>query len=310
MNKLIRMYNQNRGKFWFTFIIIIFIFVMISLFNTAAKKRGQEESEKISEEVSSTEKKQYYNESKSIITGGTVSENLKNDFGNLIDTFLSYCKNHEPEKAYGLLSNECKEVLYPQEYLFEEQYYKNKFSTSKRYSFQSWTSSEHYIYLVKIFDDMLASGKGSSQKYIQDYFSIVQENDDYKLNINSFIGKVNVNKNVNKDNVTITVKNKYVYMDYSIYTINIKNDSSNTVVLDSRKKAATTYIVDENNVNFEALLYENDSSDFSIEPNSEKQIQVKFSDSYRDSIKYEKMVFSDICLDGINKISLELKLRG
>ena len=99
-------------------------------------------------------------------------------------------------------------------------------------------------------------------------------------------------------------------MDYSIYTIDIKNDSSNTVVLDSRKKAATTYIVDENNVNFEALLYENDSSDFSIEPNSEKQIQVKFSDSYRDSIKYEKMVFSDICLDGINKISLELKLRG
>ena len=148
------------------------------------------------------------------------------------------------------------------------------------------------------------------KKYIQDYFSIVQENDDYKLNINSFIGKVNVNKNVNKDNVTITVKNKYVYMDYSIYTIDIKNDSSNTVVLDSRKKAATTYIVDENNVNFEALLYENDSSDFSIEPNSEKQIQVKFSDSYRDSIKYEKMVFSDICLDGINKISLELKLRG
>ena len=49
MNKLIRMYNQNRGKFWFTFIIIIFIFVMISLFNTAAKKRGQEESEKIYE---------------------------------------------------------------------------------------------------------------------------------------------------------------------------------------------------------------------------------------------------------------------
>ena len=96
MNKLIRMYNQNRGKFWFTFIIIIFIFVMISLFNTAAKQTSKEESEKISEEISNTEKKRYYNESKSIITGGTVSENLKNDFGNLIDTFLSYCKNHEP----------------------------------------------------------------------------------------------------------------------------------------------------------------------------------------------------------------------
>ena len=38
-----------------------------------------------------------------MVTGGNVSDSVKNKFGDLVDTFLGYCKNHEPEKAYGLL---------------------------------------------------------------------------------------------------------------------------------------------------------------------------------------------------------------
>ena len=186
MNKWIRFYNQNRGKVIFTIIGIIFILVMVSLFNNVYKQKSKEESEKIAEEANDVEKNKYRNESKSLVSGGEVSGTKKNDFGDLIENFLSYCKNHEPAKAYGLLSNDCKNVLYPDEFIFEEQYYKTKFSTSKRYSFQSWTSSDSYIYLVKIFDDMLATGTGSSQNYIQDYFSVIEEDGQYRLNINGF----------------------------------------------------------------------------------------------------------------------------
>ncbi len=34
--------------------------------------------------------------------------------------------------------------------------------------------------------------------------------------------KVEINKTGSKDNVTITVKDRIVYMDYSVYTISIK----------------------------------------------------------------------------------------
>lgn len=288
---------------------------MISLFNNVYKQKSIEESEKIAEEANDVEKNKYHNESKSLVSGGEVSGTKKNDFGDLIETFLSYCKNHEPAKAYGLLSNDCKNVLYPDEFIFEEQYYKTKFSTSKRYSFQSWTSSDSYIYLVKIFDDMLATGTGSSQNYIQDYFSVIEEDGQYRLNINGFVGKVEINKTGSKDNVTITVKDRIVYMDYSVYTISIKNDRQSTVLLDSRKKTDTTYIVDENNVKFESLLYENRDEDLKVASGETKQLQIKFSDSYREKIGIKQMVFEDVYLDdnfvyfGSNNEKIEVKLK-
>lgn len=315
MNKWIRFYNQNRGKVFLTIIVIIFILVMVSLFNNVYKQKSKEESEKIAEEANDVEKNKYRNESKSLVSGGEVSGTKKNDFGDLIETFLSYCKNHEPAKAYGLLSNDCKNVLYPDEFIFEEQYYKTKFSTSKRYSFQSWTSSDSYIYLVKIFDDMLATGTGSSQNYIQDYFSVIEEDGQYRLNINGFVGKVEINKTGSKDNVTITVKDRIVYMDYSVYTISIKNDRQSTVLLDSRKKTDTTYIVDENNVKFESLLYENRDEDLKVASGETKQLQIKFSDSYREKIGIKQMVFEDVYLDdnfvyfGSNNGKIEVNLK-
>ena len=46
MGKLIRMYNQNRGKFWIIVLIIVFGLVMISLFDNVAKKQNEENAKK------------------------------------------------------------------------------------------------------------------------------------------------------------------------------------------------------------------------------------------------------------------------
>ena len=67
--------------------------------------------------------------------------------------------------------------------------------------------------------------------------------------------------------------------------------------LDSRKKTDTTYIVDENNVKFESLLYENRDEDLKVASGETKQLQIKFSDSYREKIGIKQMVFEDVYLD-------------
>ena len=114
---------------------------------------------------------------------------------------------------------------------------------------------------------------------------------------------------ITKDNVTITIKDRSAYMDYSVYTVNLKNDGSNTLLLDSRESANTTYIEDANNIKFGALLYENNSDDFYVKPGEQKDIKIKFSDSYREKISINKMVFSDIYLDGTNKTHVEVNFK-
>lgn len=292
--KLLRLYNQNRGKIWTIIAIIIFILMMISLLNKVYEERNQQEMEQA--EMEETPK--YEKESETMVTGGNVGKEVREDFGDLISNFLTYCQNHEPEKAYGLLSEDCKEILYPTEEIFNKQYYESRFSSGpKRFSFQSYTSSDTYIYMIKIFPDMMATGMGTAEQYIQDYISIIKENENYKLNVNGFIGRININKKETKNNITIEVNKREIYMDYSIYAIKIKNDSENTILLDSRNKTNTMYVVDRNKIKFKAMLHENIDTDFEIASGEEKEIKVKFSDSYKEKIPIDQIVFSDIHTD-------------
>lgn len=313
MFNLLRLYNQNRTKVIITIIIIIFIFIIISLFNLLAKNQNEEKIMQ-AQNIDYENTYKYYNESKSMVSGGTVSEVNKNKFGDLLNSFLSYCQNHESEKAYGLLSKECKEIMYPTVQVFEKQYCDTKFPNKKRYSFQSWTASDTYIYMVKIFDDMLSTGTGSAQKYIQEYISIVQEGENYKLNVNGLVGKINIGKQKNTEGIIINVKDRYVYMDYGVYTMKIKNNTENTILLDSRRETNTTYVVDENDNKYEALLYEILDDDLIIKPGEEKQIKIKFSDAYQEKNKIKKVVFSDVYFNtnnisyGTNNQKIELEI--
>lgn len=313
MYRLIKFYNQNRKKVWTTILIIVFAFIMLRLFNYIAKKELEEERNRPKETTSNVVS--YANESKSIISGGKVSDKYKDDFGEIIDQFFSLCINHEYQKAYYYLSSDCKKLLYQSEDLFESLYCTEKFEGDKQYSFQSWTShAGTFIYQVKIFDNMLSSGK-KNDEYIEDYITIVPEEDTYKLNINSYIKRNEISKKASNDILTLEVGVSDVYLDYEIYTFRIKNNTNNKIILDTRKKTDTTYITDDLGNNFEALLYENKEEDLIFEPQQSKTIQIKFSNAYRDGIKIKQINFTNIVKyqeylqdENVEKSSFKLEL--
>ncbi len=297
MGNLIRFYNQNRERIWLAIIFIVFIVLIVNVLNSIYKDKA-EEQKKQNASSSNNQVKDYTHESKSLVSENDVPEYYKKDFGNLIDNFLTYCKNHEPEKAYDLLSQSCKEILYQNnEKIFEEQYYEPRFSKDKSYSFQSWTSGETYVYMVKIFDNMLATGNGGSEKYIQDYISIVKEDELYRLNTEGLVAKVDRNKEVSSDGVTFTIMNSAIYMDYEIATFVVKNETQYDILIDSREKTDTMYAVDGNNISFEAMAFENSDDDFIVPYGEEKVIKIKFSNPYRDRNNAVKYVFSDVYMD-------------
>ena len=116
MHNLIRLYNQNRLKIWIIVIGIIIAITLVQIVNNAIKESNIEKNKNlIAQEQEKNNNQKYTNESKSMVSGGTVSESKQNTYGNLIDKFFTYCINGEPEKAYDLLSSDCKKVLYPSE---------------------------------------------------------------------------------------------------------------------------------------------------------------------------------------------------
>ena len=299
MHNLIRMYNQNRIKIWIIVIGIIIAITLVQIINNAVKENNIEKNRNlIAQEQEKYNNQKYTNESKSMVSGGVVSESKQNTYGNLIDEFFTYCINKEPEKAYDLLSSDCKKVLYPSEKIFETLYYNEKFNGNKKYSFQSWSSNSEYIYLVKIYDNMLATGKDNTSNYLQDYVTIVDEgNSNYKISISSFIEIEPIEKSVSKDGISILIKESYVYMDYQVFNIEVSNTTNNTISLVDYSNNNSLCATDINGIEFNALLNENTEEDFIISSQKKKNIKIKFSNSYRVGNGIQKIKFSNIIKD-------------
>lgn len=293
MHKLWRFYNQNKLKVWAIALAIILGWLMLQVVNNALKEANQTQENMNNEETTSNVVS-YSNESQSIISGGSISSKYSEDLAQVIEQFYTYCINHEPQKAYDMLSDDMKRLMYQSEDLFEKLYYAEKFNGNKQFSFQSWTrSNDIYIYQVKIFDDMLSSGR-TDDNYIEDFVTVVPDDGSYKLNVNRYIGTEVVNKRNEDDILSVEVGNVDKYMDYEVYTLRIKNKTDNEIILDTRRKTDSCYVMDNLGNKFEAFLYENNEEDFSFSPQQSKTIKIKFSDAYRESMEIQSIHFEDI----------------
>ena len=304
MNKFLRFYNQNRKGIWLIIMIIAFvIFIIQSLNSFYANSEKQNNSQQV---VASKEEKEKIEEkNESMVQGSIDSYEKKEAYTNLIERFLEYCSNNQPEEAYKLLSNDCKEKLYPTEKTFESEYYNSKFSQNKTYDFQLWSAIDKtYIYLVKIYDDMLSTGVVTTQKYIQDYYSVIQEDNVYRLSINNYIKNVSYptddeiigddGKDTQENNISVTVLNKDCYMDYEIYHISVRNNSEQSILLDTLLDENNLVVVDEKQNEFNAMLIELNEEDLVVEKQSSEFIDIKFSRNYTSGVDTEKMKFKKI----------------
>lgn len=298
MHKFLRFYRQNRMMVWLIALGIMFIILVIQVLNSIERENiERQNNNNTNEETTLNNVVSYNTSSESIISEEDVPEQYREDFGNLIEQFFTYCINHETKKAYNLLSENTIDNLYPNETIFENLYCTEKFEGNKEFSYQSWIKYGNlYIYQVKIFDNMLATGI-SNDTYYEDYVTIVPENGEYKLNINELVGIKEIYQQYNSDELTIKVKESQVFMDYEIYSFEIKNNSEIAVMLDSREDTDSTYIIDSLNNRYSALLYENNEEELILQPGETKTISIKFSDVYREGIVITQIHFSDIILD-------------
>lgn len=296
MNQLMRYYNQNRKKIWGIVIIIASAFLLLQLVNHFYKVENQKRLEgnsKRQEEPSINTNTTILTENQSVVTGKKVETKKLETATNLIDEFISYCNNGEVEKAYELLTEQCKEQIYSNLEIFEQAYINNVFEgKQKKASIENWYDN---IYKVKIMEDMLSTGK-SDGKTKQDYMTIIEENEEYKLNINGYIGKTIINRTTEKDDIKIEVVNKNTYKEYEEYTIKVTNHTENIILLDGRTDAKTLYLQDSKGVTYSSYSHELTEPMLTIEQGKTKEITIKFYSTFISNKKIEAIIFSDLIL--------------
>lgn len=299
MNKYRRWYNQNRKSVWITIGIIALIIGLIQLVNSFYRIRNEQELAEGLNQIQNTTNDYNYNnvrvdQAYSSLTGEQMSTGQKNQI-EVIDDFVQYCNENNLQSAYDLLTNDCKEEMYPTLEIFQESYYNQIFNNeTKNISVENWINN---IYKVKINEDFLSTGTYSKENTIQDYITVVQENDEYKLNINSFIGTKEINKSKESNGIQIEVLEEKQYMDYQVFKMRIKNNSENNICLDDGKDIKAMYIEDDNGLTYSAYTHEIAESILEFSPRETREIEIKYYSKFSSERKISKVVFSRMILD-------------
>ena len=288
MNNIRMWYSKHRRAIWIPILIIIVSIVFMESWNSNYKKVAKDKS-------SSTNSATTYNTTNySVVSNEKIDDNVSKKSANVIEDFFRLCNEANVEEAYKLLSVDCKEELYPTIQDFITKYYNRIFTEKRSYDSILWiANSSQNTYKVQIMKDLLSTGQKDSMP-IEDYYTIINEKGQYKLNISSYIGKKDINISNTQNNITVSIIAKKMYMDYEIYEIKVENKTGNDLIFNTKENTKSMYIQDENELKYIAFLNEIADSEFEVINGSAKTFEIKFNRGYKPTINIQKIVFEDI----------------
>ena len=302
--KIAEWYINNKTKVLtaiFIIVVIILVSIIVNFLNTLQLNEAQTNTET---NVNVQENNSpignftdiYVEDNESVVTG----ENMSSSQVTIIDTinqFVQLCNERNVNEAYNMLSDECKEEVYPSLDSFSNNYYNAIFNgQNKNTSVENWVNN---IYKVTFENDALSTGVYTEEGTIQDYITVTRnENNELRLNINNYIERQEINKkHTDTSNVTITVLRSDTYMDYETYTYSITNNTNNTILLDDKGSTDNMYIEDENGNQYTAYIHELSESQLTITPGETKEVTIKYYSRYGSTKNITQVVFNKIILN-------------
>lgn len=276
MKKLIRYWNQNRLKIIIIGIIIVFIIILIQTINGILERVNTDSNE------TNVVIKDTSIPGESVITGEELPEETTNTNVNIIKQFVDYANKKDYKSAYDLLTDECKDELYGTVDLFIQNYCNKIFNTEKTYNLELWQyTTNTYTYRITYTENnLLETGNINSNNNVEDYITIIENSEGYKLNINNFIEKRNINKTQEQDGIQITVNNRYMYTNYEKYSITIKNNTDKNILLNDGSNGNDICLIDNNDSEYDSILNEIPLINLEINAGMQKTIEVRFYKMY------------------------------
>lgn len=296
MIKLLRYWNQNKRKILITIAVIALIIIIIQIANSVIKRRNEKDRNEIKQ---GTVANDITKPNESIISQDKLTEKETKENSDFIEQFVSFCNQKKADDAYRLLSDDCKNELYPTKELFISNYMNQIFEETVNYELQLWyTVSNCYTYRITYNKGNLlqTGGQGNSGNFL-DYITLLKQNGEYKLNINKFIRKQTLSKQGSSNGIDVTINSKCIYVDYEIYNMTIQNNTQNTILLNDGTDANNFSLIGRNNSTFSSVISELPISSLTLNPQYRKTVDIKFNKIYMTRSELEAMQMTNIYLN-------------
>lgn len=224
--------------------------------------------------------------------GGNVPEKVHSTVEDFVRKYVDYCNSGEYESAYAMISEECKEEYFGSIYNYKE-YVKNKFYNKREYALQSYsTFNKKYIYTVKLFDDILATGLTNSKYKYQEEKIVASydENKNIVISVGNFIEKNEIQSVQENEYLKVDIKSQIIKYSLEEYKIKLTNRSNYTVIIQNSEAEDTEIMI-----NLGAETRKNELvNDVILEPGESKTINPVFQKFYDDGDTTKEVIFTSV----------------
>lgn len=268
-------------------LLILIGIVAVTIFSTLGNKNQEKDNNS----------NQVYNPSATVISGDNISKEEFEEENDLIKTFINYCNDGKLDEAYNLLTDECKEKLYPTVEEFKNKYYSIIFKERREYSLQSWVNGKGFnTYKVNFTVDILSRGDYDNVEKFEDYITVIlNEKNESKLNINSYIKTEKLNKVTAREGIKFEILKEDIYLDYIEYVISAKNTTDKEVLLDSMTNSESIKLIGTNGREYGLNNKNLKAISLKVLPGEKRTIKLKFKkpqsiDSLGMEIEFKKVI--------------------
>ncbi|MCR5186102.1 MAG: hypothetical protein K6D97_03175 [Clostridia bacterium] len=235
-----------------------------------------------------------YTPSVSVIDSTAVPKKEHTEITDLINEYVTYCNNNDFDKAYNMLSSDCRRFSFNNDFDEFRKHLYRLMPTAREYSVQSYSNPEKdiYIYQVNYFNDMLASGlTNSTYRYTTEKMTFKEDNKgNYEMSVGDFYNVKYPKAVAENEYLKVEVTTQVQKYEEEIYTVKIKNRNyDNFAVISDLTEGNEILLQLPNetrncNRNYEVILG----------PGEEQTFELNFSKFVDDKKESKSITFSDI----------------
>ena len=163
---------------------------------------------------------------------------LQEPIEDLIEEYISCCNEQEYEKAYFMLSDECRKYGFNNSQTRFLQHVLTKIPNPRKYSIQNYSNvdidgKKMYIYEIKYTEDVLATGLTNSEYvYTSEKMAFYKDEEgNIEMSVGSYIYQNPIQSISENEYLKIDVLNKIVEYDEETYEIKFTNRCEHTIVI-------------------------------------------------------------------------------
>ena len=216
---------------------------------------------------------------------------VKNSMEDFIEKYIKHCNNEQYTAAYNMLSDECKD--YFGTFSNYAEYVSNKFDQPKIYSIQNYSNKDgKYIYNIKLYDDILASGLTNSVYNYQEEKITASYDEDKNVvfSVGNYIGEVEINNVQENDYIKIDLQSKSVKYSTETYRVKITNRSENILVIKNGQVDAEVVL----ELDGELRRTINAESQIILKPYESTVVYLTFNKYYDAASEPKNLIFNSI----------------